>query len=105
MAMSTTPLATMAVAIVVGCAALFGVLNGLLVEIAAIDSFIATLGTGTVVYAVAMWHSGGRQVVGELLDGHPVQSVKLKEVLGHTPLQVAAGAVLGVLFGIFYPAV
>ena len=44
------------------------------------------------------------QVVGELLDvDHPVQSVKLKEVLGHTPLQVAAGALLGILFGIFYP--
>jgi acid phosphatase family membrane protein YuiD len=45
------------------------------------------------------------QVVDELLDGHPVSDVKLKEVLGHTPLQVVAGAVLGVLFGIFFPAV
>lgn len=43
------------------------------------------------------------QVIGELLDGHPVSDVKLKEVLGHTPLQVCCGAVLGVLFGIFYP--
>lgn len=55
-----------AVAIVLSSAALFGMLNGLLVELAQIDSFIATLGTGTVLYAVAMWHSGGRQVVGEL---------------------------------------
>uniref|UniRef100_A0A383W5Z8 Uncharacterized protein n=1 Tax=Tetradesmus obliquus TaxID=3088 RepID=A0A383W5Z8_TETOB len=43
------------------------------------------------------------QVIGELLDGHPVSDVKLKEVLGHTPLQVCCGAVLGVFFGIFYP--
>lgn len=43
------------------------------------------------------------QVVDELLDGHPVSDVKLKEVLGHTPLQVCAGAVLGVLFGAFFP--
>ncbi|MEP6875758.1 MAG: ABC transporter permease, partial [Burkholderiales bacterium] len=56
----------LAVLIVIACAALFGVLNGLLVELAQIDSFIATLGTGTVIYAVAMWHSGGRQVVGDL---------------------------------------
>jgi hypothetical protein len=28
------------------------------------------------------------QVIGELLEGHPVSAVKLKEVLGHTPLQV-----------------
>lgn len=55
--------------IVLCCAALFGMLNGLLVELAQIDSFIATLGTGTVLYAVAMWHSGGRQVVGELPPG------------------------------------
>lgn len=56
----------LAVLVVLACAALFGMLNGLLVELAQIDSFIATLGTGTVLYAVAMWHSGGRQVVGEL---------------------------------------
>lgn len=46
-----------------------GVLNGLLVEIARIDSFIATLGTGTVLYALALWHTGGRQMVGTLPDG------------------------------------
>jgi acid phosphatase family membrane protein YuiD len=31
------------------------------------------------------------QVIGELLEGHPVSDVKLKEVLGHTPLQVRRG--------------
>ena len=46
--------------------ALVGFLNGVLVEVARIDSFIATLGTGTVIYALARWHSGGRQVVGQL---------------------------------------
>jgi ribose transport system permease protein len=40
-----------------------------LVEVAKIDSFIATLGTGTVLYALALWHTGGRQVVGVLPDG------------------------------------
>jgi ribose transport system permease protein len=45
-----------------------GFLNGLLVEVAKIDSFIATLGTGTVLYAIALWHTGGRQVVGVLPD-------------------------------------
>jgi ribose transport system permease protein len=49
--------------------ALMGVLNGLLVEVAKIDSFIATLGTGTVLYAVALWHSEGRQIVGVVPDG------------------------------------
>jgi ribose transport system permease protein len=40
-----------------------------LVEIAQIDSFIATLGTGTVLYAIAMWHTQGHQVVGVAPDG------------------------------------
>jgi len=59
----------LAVLVVLLLAGLCGLLNGLLVELAQIDSFIATLGTGTVIYALAMWHSGGRQVLGELPDG------------------------------------
>ena len=58
-----------AVATVLLLGAMTGFLNGLLVEIAKIDSFIATLGTGTVLYAVALWHTGGRQMVGVLPDG------------------------------------
>ncbi|AGB74870.1 MULTISPECIES: ABC transporter permease [Rhizobium] len=58
-----------AVLIVIALGALTGFLNGLLVEIARIDSFIATLGTGTVLYAIALWHTGGRQVVGMLPQG------------------------------------
>ena len=58
-----------AVAIVLTLGAVSGFLNGLLVEVAKIDSFIATLGTGTVLYALALWHTGGRQMVGVLPDG------------------------------------
>lgn len=58
-----------AVAIVLALGAVSGFLNGLLVEVARIDSFIATLGTGTILYALALWHTGGRQVVGVLPDG------------------------------------
>lgn len=49
-------------------AAAYGVINGILVALADIDSFVATLGSGTVVYALALWHSGGRQIVGDLPD-------------------------------------
>jgi ribose transport system permease protein len=48
--------------------ALVGLFNGLLVEIAQIDAFIATLGTGTILYALAMWYTLGRQVVGVCPD-------------------------------------
>ena len=52
--------------IVVAAGGLVGLINGLLVEIARIDSFIASLGTGTILYALALWHTGGRQVTGTL---------------------------------------
>lgn len=56
----------LAVLIVLALGLLIGALNGLLVEVARIDSFIATLGTGTILYAIALWHTGGRQMVGQL---------------------------------------
>jgi ribose transport system permease protein len=58
-----------AVLIVLALGAFTGFLNGLLVEVAKIDAFIATLGTGTVLYSLALWHTGGRQVVGMLPAG------------------------------------
>ena len=58
-----------AVFIVLSLGVFTGFLNGWLVEVAKIDSFIATLGTGTVLYALALWHTGGRQMVGVLPDG------------------------------------
>ena len=58
-----------AVLVVLALGIVVGALNGVLVEVARIDSFIATLGTGTVLYALALWHTGGRQMVGVLPDG------------------------------------
>ena len=57
-----------AVVIVLMLGVVTGALNGILVEVARIDSFIATLGTGTILYALALWHTGGRQMVGQLPD-------------------------------------
>lgn len=36
------------------------------------------------------------QIVDELFQGHPISEERLRELLGHTPLQVLAGAILGV---------
>ncbi|CAA0831371.1 Acid phosphatase/vanadium-dependent haloperoxidase-related protein [Striga hermonthica] len=36
-------------------------------------------------------------IVEDLFQGHPIRQRKLKELLGHTPSQVFAGAVLGIL--------
>jgi ribose transport system permease protein len=57
------------IVIVVACGALIGLVNGLLVEVAQVDSFIATLGTGTILYALALWHTDGRQIIGVLPAG------------------------------------
>ena len=46
-----------------------GVINGFLVEAAQIDSFIATLGTGSILYAISIAYTGGRQIVGQLPAG------------------------------------
>jgi ribose transport system permease protein len=54
------------VAIVLALGLGIGLVNGLLVEYARIDSFIATLGVGTIMYGIANWYSGGRQIVATL---------------------------------------
>jgi ribose transport system permease protein len=41
-----------------------GLLNGLLVTRFRIDSFIATMGVGTLLFGVSNWYSGGQQIVG-----------------------------------------
>jgi acid phosphatase family membrane protein YuiD len=37
-------------------------------------------------------------IVEDMAAGHPIQQEKLREVLGHTPLEAVAGTVLGLLF-------
>lgn len=37
------------------------------------------------------------KIVEDLFEGHPISERKLKELLGHTPSQVFAGAILGIL--------
>lgn len=39
-----------------------GLMNALLVELAQVDAFIATLATGQVIFAITYWYTGGRQV-------------------------------------------
>ncbi|ELP61987.1 ABC transporter permease [Streptomyces turgidiscabies] len=53
----------MACLVVILGGGLIGVFNGLLVEFAKIDSFIATLGTGSVLYACTGWITDGARIV------------------------------------------
>ena len=59
----------LAVVLVLFAGVLIGLINGLLVQVAKIDSFIATLGIGTVIYGIANWYTNGQQIVGNLPDG------------------------------------
>ena len=38
----------------------------------------------------------------ELLSGHPISEEELREVLGHTPIEVVGGIFLGLVTGILY---
>lgn len=44
------------------------------------------------------------QIVAELFAGHPISERKLKELIGHTPIQVVMGALLGFSIGIIWMA-
>lgn len=37
------------------------------------------------------------QIIDELFQGHPISEVRLRELLGHTPVQVVVGAALGIV--------
>ncbi len=44
----------------------FGYINGILVTRVGINAFIATLGSGTILYGLAFLYTGGRQVLGDM---------------------------------------
>jgi ribose transport system permease protein len=62
--------------------ALVGLANGILVTRVKIDSFIATLGTGTVLYGLNAWYTGGQQVLADL----PPPFLAISGSLGVVPL-------------------
>jgi len=57
------------VLVILAIGAIIGVVNGLLVEVAQIDSFIATLGTGSLLYGIMLAISGGNEILGSVPNG------------------------------------
>lgn len=83
---------------------------GLATAVALLDGVQSSLFATTVVFAsIVMYDASGvrqaasqqarilNQIVEELFAGHPISEERLKELLGHTPIQVLAGAILGIL--------
>jgi ribose transport system permease protein len=56
------------VIIIAAGGAFVGLINGLLVTRVGIDAFIATLGTGTILYGLAFFSTGGAQILGDNLS-------------------------------------
>jgi ribose transport system permease protein len=56
----------LAVACVLGIGLVVGIINGILVYVFKIDSFIATLGVGTIAFAASNWYTAGNQLFGDL---------------------------------------
>ena len=83
----------LAAAIVLLVAVLIGALNGLLVTRFGIDSFIATMGVGTLLYGISNWYSGGAQITGSNL---PASFTGLSDIFWHVPLPAVYVAVAAV---------
>jgi ribose transport system permease protein len=75
-----------------------GVINGLLVTRARIDSFIATLGVGTILYGLSSWYTGGEQVLGPL----PSAFRGIAGSPGGIPLPAVYVVVIGVILWLVF---
>ena len=92
------------VALAISCARIYGVSSPLF----AVCFILAAI----VMYdATGVRRAAGEQakvlnhIVTDLFSGDPNYSEKaLKELIGHTPLQVVMGALLGLLIGLFMPS-
>jgi ribose transport system permease protein len=77
-----------------------GAVNGILVTRVKINSFIATLGSGTFLLGVNQWYTGGRQVVGRLAPDFTLISAKIAGTGVPAPVLylLVVGIVLWVMF-------
>jgi ribose transport system permease protein len=83
-----------AAALIVLLALLTGCLNGVLVTRLKIDSFIATMGTGTLLYGISNWYSNGEQIVGM---GLPDSFTNLTQIWHGIPLPALYVGAIAVL--------
>ena len=92
------------VALAISCARIYGVASPLFAICFILASIVMYDATG-VRRAAGEQAKLLNQIVAELFSGDPSYSEKaLKELIGHTPLQVVMGALLGLLIGLFMPS-
>lgn len=76
-----------------------GILEGFdspLFAIAAVIASIVMFDAQGVRWAASRQARILNQIMDELFQGHPISDERLKELLGHTPFQVFAGAAIGI---------
>jgi ribose transport system permease protein len=74
----------LAILLAVALGGFVGLLNGLLVTFAKIDSFIATLASGTFAFGVTNWYSNGQQIAGIVPDAFA--AIANFSIAGYVPL-------------------
>jgi ribose transport system permease protein len=77
--------------------AVIGLLNALLVELAQVDAFIATLATGQVIYSITYWYTGGRQITDSAGQRAKAFDGLSQWSLGPVPGPFVIAVVLGIL--------
>jgi ribose transport system permease protein len=81
-----------------------GLVNGLLVVVFRLNSFIATLGTATVIGGLATWYSGGETIVGNFAPGF--LEIGSRQILGSLSIFVVYALAVAMLvwLGLTYVA-
>src|SRR3954447_8868780 len=87
-----------AIGAVLAMGALVGLINGILVTRVKIDSFIATLGTGTILYGLNAWYTGGQQVLASL----PPEFLALSGNIGIVPAPAIYACVVAIALWIVF---
>jgi ribose transport system permease protein len=81
----------LAAALILIASLVVGLVNGLLVTFFRIDSFIATMGSGTLLYGVTNWYTNGEQIPGMSL---PDSFTGLTQIVHRVPLPAVYVAII-----------
>lgn len=84
--------------IVLALGAFVGLVNGILVARVRINSFIATLGTGSILLGILQWYTEGRQVVGTLDPSF----IALAGRVGPVPYALIYVIVIGIILWVVF---
>jgi acid phosphatase family membrane protein YuiD len=89
--------------------------TSLSVSVGRVEGWSSTLFTITIIYAfIVMFDAAGvrraagkqakvlNQILDDIYHGTHISQDKLKELIGHTPIEVLAGAALGILIGLYF---